>query len=226
MPSSPTSCLFFRPAALQSFASCCGGESKPSIQFGVGNHFSIVNNLSRTSSIGRLFQTRSPFAIIWAIIAIIVNPFHAESVRAIPHVINKILEGSPPSVTHFDSAPTVIFVISGCRIFASTDDSTPYSVKRVFGGIDSTNDLGGSFSGNLPITTTAGCCGTLPQITKPDVNFFATIAEAKHSSCLFWSDSIPFSNHSKSRKSGSFFDIELNRHTAIMDKAKSESRQI
>ena len=223
MPLTPTSRLFFRPATLQAFACGCADKSQPAVQFGASNHLPLMHYLSGKAGVGSLLETRSPFAILWAIISIIINPLNAESVWATSHVSNKLLEGVSPPVTHANPAPPVILVISGGGIFASLNDAAPYSVKRVCGGIDSINGLGHSFANNLPIATTAGGCVALPQITKPGRDFFPAIADANHRSRFFWPDSLPFSNHSESSESGSFFNVELNRHDGIIYKTKAMS---
>ena len=212
MPLPPTNHLFFRPATFETSASSGRCETKPSIQFGVGNHFSVVQNLSGYSSIRRLLKSACPLAVIGCVVAIIVNAFNTEPWWSITHVSNKVSKRVSPPVTHPNPSTTVILVVSGDRILTSIYDAAPYSVKRVSGGFHPIDELGTSFAKNLPIATTAGCGVSLTQVSKSRGYLLTAVTGANHGSRFLGTNPLPLPNYNKSGETGSFFNVEFNWH--------------
>jgi hypothetical protein len=218
MPLPPTSHLFFRPATLQAFAGGGRCDSKPSIQFGVGNHFSVVQNLSGYSGIRRLLNSVRPLAIFWAVVSIIINPLDAESFRLSSHVGDEVFKRISPPVTYGNTTPSVISEVIGSRVFTSFDNSTPNIVERMGGGLYSIDDFSMNF--RLPRFTVASARGSvsLANIRKANINGISAIAATVHRSNFSNSSTFTFGLNDQFSIAGSAFDIQFFRHEELYNR--------
>lgn len=86
------------------------------------------NRIGLGPPISRLLGPASPFAIIWAIWAIIVNTFDGVVFWARPHVINEGLEVMSPTRAHDNAPATIVFERIYIFIFAPLLSHAPREI--------------------------------------------------------------------------------------------------
>lgn len=95
--------------------------------------FSLGSHPARASSIRGLFVPRNPCAVNWRIVAINIFSFKCVSRRAWSHVAQKVGEIIQPFRSHFNPAPTVIFIPLIFGIHAAPFGSSPSNILFGFG---------------------------------------------------------------------------------------------
>lgn len=122
---------FNQPATAKSISQCVWVETKYTGPFRKASCFSIPRQHMVCSSIPRLALPCGPFAVLWAIMAIIVNTFKSMARRwTLPHICKECLKRHRPSFAYSDAAPTVIVVARIVRIAASAAHCVPALVFR------------------------------------------------------------------------------------------------
>ena len=96
----------------------------------------VLNIINRyffsNSAISLLFFTTRPFAILWSVIAIIINSVYGITLRSIAHIGNKLIKIVYPLVANFNTSATVIWVMFIVKVIASCLHALPNLVKRVW----------------------------------------------------------------------------------------------
>jgi hypothetical protein len=82
------------------------------------------------SFIVSLLNSSSPTAISWLVIAVIVDSVYLIAKGARPHICNKIIKASKPSIANGDAPPTIILPTPVVGIIATPLHARPDAIKR------------------------------------------------------------------------------------------------
>ena len=81
--------------------------------------------------VSSLLASRSPSAILWRVVPVVVDAIKRQTGRTLPHVGKEILEFQP-SLTHRDTSPAVIIELTDIRVPATPQHCSP---NPVFGSV-------------------------------------------------------------------------------------------
>jgi len=118
------------PSALQTFINYVRFQSDFSSPLAQSKFLIAIRQKVVSSRITRLLFTGSPSAIIWRIIAVIVNAINRGPIRPWPHVSNKRREADSPSVAHLYPSTAVVFPVLFGLVSTSRDDPAPNAIFR------------------------------------------------------------------------------------------------
>lgn len=141
---------------------------------------SVVRNCLSVATISALFSRSRPSAVLWAIVAVIVNAVYGvSSAGPFAEIGYEVLEASSPPLAHFDSTTTVSGEGCTIHIFASLNHTRP---DRVFSG--PRTSVGGSMffgSCSCPLSLKAPATrnGSVNERTGGGDSFFSAIANAR-----------------------------------------------
>lgn len=128
------------------------------------------------SLISLLFTCCCPLAVSWFIIAIIVQSFNAQTIRALTHVFQEVGKDQP-SITYFNASSTVFVKPFEFWIGATPDHSTPDAVGpgegRASTGVSVLNT-------SLFGTRSAGHSLSFGQVDTPNAFLYSALAFAEN----------------------------------------------
>lgn len=138
--------------------------------------FTVMRYKSVTPSISHLLFTRSPAAVLWCVVSIVIDTVNGMTCgRRVTHILVEVLERGKPAAADFDSATSVAAVNGASWISAPLFHGGPFLIHsgRSF-SVD-------SYCGNLPLaaktpTTTRGAA---PKTVSSYVEFRPAIADAE-----------------------------------------------
>lgn len=87
------------------------------------------SNVSVCPSIACLLSSRGPFAIFFAVIPVVINPFKRAIIWPSSHIGKKVFK-SLPSLAVCDSTTSIIWPFRSIRVVTTTLHGPPYSVLR------------------------------------------------------------------------------------------------
>ena len=128
------------------------------------------------SSIICLFFSSGPFAVIWRIISVVVNPFQSHSDLAQSHIRKEILK-SLPTIAHLYPTSTVIFIIFCIFIKTAIHHALPRYIFCAGSICRFVPMFKMRFSYSLFHVASATCCIASAKMRSIDNRFIATFTK-------------------------------------------------
>lgn len=126
-------CFFFAPSPPDSFLNECAAATEPPRPLRMAKRFPFVGYKFCSPLIITLFFLRSPSAIVWRVIAIVINAvYRVGSRRSAPHVSEKSSIVVTPLPAHTNPPPPVVLVAGVCRTRCSPLNPLPRLILRRF----------------------------------------------------------------------------------------------